>query len=149
MTGRNSREQQVLYLRQQGLTWREIGERLEMPLKRAWNIAHPETVARHNRARNARKREWEREQAGNCADCGRPLATPRASRCEPCTREASRAAADERAERMIELRKQGLSNIQIGEREGVSRWAVATVLSRAKLAGIDVPPPPYWGRGEE
>ncbi len=49
--------------------------------------------------------------------------------------------AHERRRTVVALREQGLSNIEIARRLGITVSAVATLIYRAKQSGMDVPPP--------
>lgn len=102
---------------------------------------------------NARKRYHENRIArASCPRCGAelgpgsayPSKTP--DLCMECHRDESHA----RTVRFIQLRKEGLSNVEISEREGLEAGSniVAQILSRAGRYGLDVPPPPYWSRGK-
>lgn len=111
-----------------------------------------------------------------CVDCGREKRTIAArftDRCKRCTdhlretgerwsaeraEEARRAhtkrlatettaRARERYARLIEMRRQGLSNIEIAEREGVSAAAINTAFSHARSRGFDVPTSSYFKAG--
>lgn len=155
-----SREQKIKRaqkLRERGLTYKEVGSELGVSpssafdyvtgkvseAKRRWVREHPERVRAQNIARNAAKREWE---AGECSKCGGRVADiKRAGRCEKCHHAEERAAAIQRCERLIELRKRGLLNYQIAERENVSTAVVANLLCRAsRRYGLTVPPSPYY-----
>lgn len=153
---RESRIAKARKLREQGLTYREIGERLgvstsvaynditgkQEEAKRRWVQEHPERVRAQNLARHAAKREWE---AGTCQQCGGPQATGKRSECcDQCHRANRRAASVERAKGFIELRERGFLNYEIAEHEGASEPAVASLLSRAsRVYGLTVPPSPY------
>jgi DNA-directed RNA polymerase specialized sigma24 family protein len=94
--------------------------------------------------------------AGRCVDCGAPTngydgPGTAAERCSACfnVRLAAqkKIEARSRMDQAIYWRSQGLRNAEIAERMGVTRSAVADLLSRAKrLHGLNVPRPPYWSR---
>jgi predicted Zn-ribbon and HTH transcriptional regulator len=102
---------------------------------RRYRERHPERVRAANLGRNDYKREWE---SGECPECGDRISdVRRAVKCANCKFEAVRREAIDRTVRFIALRKEGLLNIEIAEREGVTTPVVNTVLSRASRYGLD------------
>jgi DNA invertase Pin-like site-specific DNA recombinase len=137
-------------MREQGLTYQAIGEALGHPTATILKWLKPEWAKEQNRKQNAKrgpaKRAWE---AGICPTCGGHLAAAKKSkRCGHCEREARRREARERTERFIAMRKEGLLNVEIAEREGVPVYVVAQVLSCADRYGLTVPRSPYWQRAK-
>jgi hypothetical protein len=134
-----------------GLSDREIGERLGVTGGAVWKWRHPERTREINRVMNAKrrveKREWEHrpENRGNCTECGskRGFGVLADGICQTCRATLWR----QRLERLVALRREGLTNIQIGSREGIDAGLVARYLYLAKTEhGMEVPPPPYWSR---
>lgn len=110
---------------------------------REYRERHPERVRAANLARNDYKREWE---AGECPQCGGRLASgKRAELCLPCRSDEYERAFKAKARRFIKLRKEGLLNNEIKEREGLPYNTVAQHLYLAKRDyGMDVPRSPYF-----
>lgn len=93
-------------------------------------VQRPEVRQRENE----RKRRWECAHAGRCADCHRPLTDTRVQRCEKCAREQKREAARKRTAKWLVLRRSGMGNWEIAEREGIPVYTVAVTLSRSRVA---------------
>lgn len=139
-------------LREEGLTYREIGERLGVAEHTSWSWLNPEARRAIDRRVNAKrtkaKNEWARENRAACPKCGKPMGpgtkgrrTRVPKRCRTCLKQESR----EHTERFIALRERGLLNPQIAEREGVPVATVAVALSRAERDhGLAVPPSPWY-----
>lgn len=115
-----------------------------------WRRIHPERTREYNRRDAARKRRWEREHRAMCA-CGRPLgvssgrADGSPSRAAPqrCAECHETALAERRVE-VLRLRViENLSNRQIAHQLDTTPQAVASILSRWRKQGIDVPRDPY------
>ena len=151
---REQRIEQAEALRGEGgFTYREIGEWLGVSTGTVWGWCNPE--ARHaidkrvNAKRGPAKRKWEDEQRAECPECGQlmqagsALPSRKVKRCAECVRDE----VDARLHRFIRLRKEGLTNVEIGRREGLSAHAVASALYSARGNGWSVPPSPYWSRG--
>ena len=77
----------VAQLRAEGLTFREIGERLGIHLKTAFEWFHDPTGAKGYR----RRRRWDEERMTPCVDCGE-LTSHRVERCLSCTKVWTRQA---------------------------------------------------------
>lgn len=142
---------EAIRLREEGLSYREIGERLGVSKSCAQRWVKPEWARERGRIDNAKRRAakfaWE---SGSCPRCGGHLGDRhRSDQCGNCEREDRRRKARERAERYIQMRSEGLLNREIAERENVSPNIVAVALSKATRYGLTVPPPPYWDRGKE
>jgi DNA-binding CsgD family transcriptional regulator len=58
----------------------------------------------------------------------------------------SSESAKKRRDRVVELRRQGLTNGEIADKLQLSERAVATLIYRAKQSGADVPRSPWWER---
>lgn len=144
-------------LRRKKISYRKIGETLgvsettvcefltgkvSVRLK-AWKEAHPEHLREYEQKRNHYKREWER---GECEQCGGVISDfRRAELCRDCRLDEYEREFKAKAIRYIELRKEGLLNGEIEERESLARNTVAVHLCRAKRDyGMDVPRSPYF-----
>lgn len=77
---------------------------------------------------------------GQCPGCGGPMSSE-ARHCIRCANLTPNYAL------MVELRQDGLTNIQIDEVLGLSPNVTATAFSRRKRRGEWVPPNPYLTRG--
>jgi transposase len=140
-------------LRAKGKTYKEIAAILEVSIATAcndipgristWKRAHPDRIREYEARRAPKKRQWERDQAGDCVDCGVHLSCESSTRCAPCKNALKHKEARERTERFIELRRQGLFNYEIADREGVTSAVIATTLHRASRFGLEVPPSAY------
>lgn len=144
-----TREQKIAKakeLREEGLTYREIGERISESNSVAWGFCNPDARRainkRDNAKRRAARRQWEE---GECPGCGGRLANAyRSERCRECQREAQRRETRERVEHFIELREAGHTNAEIERMECLPYNAVANALcSHARRFGLAVPPSPY------
>jgi len=148
-----TREQKIAKakrLREQGLTYQQIAERLNVSsngvVSRWLNPERAkEADRRSNAKRNDYKRQWDRDNRAECPRCGGAMCAGSRSpshcpdRCWECLRDE----ADARIRRFIALRREGLLNPEIAEREGTTVPAVAMTLSNARRQGYDVPPSPY------
>lgn len=144
-------------LQRKEMSYREIGETLGVSNTtvcelltgkvsvrvKAWKEAHPERLREYEQKRNRYKREWE---SGECEQCGGVISDfRRAELCRDCRLHEYEREFKAKAVRYIELRKEGLLNGEIEERESLPRSAVAAHLSRAKHNyGMDVPRSPYF-----
>jgi transcriptional regulator with XRE-family HTH domain len=154
-----SREQKIAKarkLREQGLTYDAIGERLGVSDTTAYKWLNLERAKEYirrdiaNPARRKYKTEWERNNRAECPSCGAPLGSgsrcpsKRPDLCADCVRDQARS----RTVRFIELRKQGMTNGEIAEREGLPRGSnvVAVAFYRAHRYGLTVPRSPYFDR---
>ena len=131
-------------LRGEGLTVTAIAERFGVSPSCVTKWLNPERyrekVRRDNARRGPAKRQWERENATPCVDCGEQTSKPGHERCVACHKERLNADARARCERYIQLRREGLTNPEIAEREGVPVYTVAVALSNARHRhGLDVP----------
>lgn len=88
-------------------------------------------------------RAWEREHTTPCVDCGTLTSRGYLSgngsqmptlRCQNCQNRKLYEDAHDRAERLLQMRRDGLSNIEIAQREGISPENVATSLQRSQVA---------------
>lgn len=111
----------------EGIGYKRIGKALGVSRDRARDWARPE-----------RRR---RLAMTDCPKCGGRMQKGSA-RCGRC----KRAEVDARAERLIDLRRQGLLNYEIAEREGIKAQTVANLFVMAARRGLDVPPSPYRRR---
>jgi len=131
-------------LREQGLTYREVAERLDLKQpKNAWEWVNSEAVQNQNRKASGRKREWE---AGECSQCGGRISDYRRHElCRPCSDEQKADEFKAKAQYYIKLREEGLTNAEIERRDGLSYNTVAVHLYRAKKRfGITAPRCPYF-----
>jgi transposase len=151
-----SREEKVAAakrLRGDGLTYKEIGERLDVSITTvceyvtrrvtAWKRKNAAKLREQNLARNEEKRAWERAKATPCSQCG-GLSNYRSELCQACVQTKRKRAGRERTERFIALRNQGLRNVEIAEREQVAPHVVTTTFHRAHRYGLDAGRSPYF-----
>lgn len=143
-------------LRDVGLSYSEIDVRLGYARGSyvAWKLLNPEKTRESNRRQNAKrgpaKRAWENENdRGVCAECGGSMGVGARRKghtnCIGCRTKLSK----ERRAQFVELRRQGLTNIEIAARFDVRPSVVGNEIYRAKTVnGMDVPSPPYWSRGD-
>jgi predicted DNA-binding protein (UPF0251 family) len=146
-------DEAVRLVREQGLSRSEAARRAgctqSAVTKRFWNEAQRARDRAQNLARNDEKRAWENTMRAHCAACGAAMgAGSRRSdgsrrtsgdRCQQC-RERDRT---DRVLRMVALRvEEGLTNDQIAERVGSSRFTVITELHRMRVLGFEVPASP-------
>lgn len=84
-----------------------------------------------------------------CVDCGARTsygaeqARVPEPHCTPCKQRHDSDRRCERVLRMVELRRKGLTNKQIGERMNVPRLTVSVELCRMRSLGFDVPAADY------
>lgn len=140
---------EILRLRGEGTTYREIGERLGLDQTTVWNLGNPERyrekLRRSNVRRAAAKRAWERDPANRakCADCGAPTSsTPAPSapkRCKRCHLAAETRRVVERAHRIERWWAEGLTRREIGERLGWSDSRIGVEFARLRAAGFNLP----------
>ena len=133
-------------LRGKGLTLEAIGKRLGHDHSVIWKWLNPEAareqMRRDNEKRGPAKREWE---AGECEQCGGRIAVRhRAELCRPCRRDENERKFKAKARHFIALREEGYLNGEIEKREQLPYNTVATVLTKAKILGMDVPRSPYF-----
>lgn len=90
-----------------------------------------------NAKRRDQIRQWERDHAPRCVDCGEPTSfngKRKQERCWECYKNHQRDQAVARTRKMLTLRQQGLLNYEIAERMGgTSAQSVARALSRPTL----------------
>jgi predicted transcriptional regulator len=132
------------------LSNREIGERFGVGQAAVWKALHPDKIREINRRENAErgpyKRAWDRsEQArGECARCGGLMGIGGKANgstvCWPCY-VSDRAEA--RAE-IVRLRREGLKNVEIAKRLGVTFAVVASTLCRERKFDPSIPPSPHY-----
>lgn len=143
-------------LRDEGLTYAEIAEQLGVTASCVQKWLNPERTKewlRHDNARPERKRvkrQWEKENRAECPQCGGLMGqgtAGRSKRPELC-RECRGEEARHKRLRYIELRGQGLTNLEIEAKLGLPFNTVGKALTEARQEGLDVPPPPYWERGK-
>jgi hypothetical protein len=93
------------------------------------------------RARNAYKRKWERENyRGECASCGGDTSRPAYDRCVRCERERVRQQRVERAERIADLWAQGMTIKQIAPEVGMTPGSLNIEMTRIRQDGlVDLP----------
>ena len=153
-----TREQKIAEakrLREQGLPLRYIARELGVGTACIWRWLNPERAQELNRISNAKrsdaKRQWARDNRAECPQCGADMGAGTKGRtvlprsCRACIDDEVRS----RMVRYIELRKEGLTNRQIAEREKVGENVVAKTLWLAGRYGLTVPRSPYFDRGKE
>lgn len=139
-------------LRAEGMTYREIADRLGVVNSTVckW-LADPEKrreqIRRDNRRRRHKKRQW--MTAEPCPECGGQKTRRAAgsdSLCVWCERKRRQYAFRQRFDQVCALRREGLTNLEIASQLGVSEAVVATVIYRGRQHGWPVPVAPYWNR---
>lgn len=139
---------QAQKLRAKGLLYREIGEQMGVATAVAYRLANPEKARGYTKKTNARrsaaKRQWEREKAGRCEDCGAGLSKVGARLCTSCFQSNLHRKQVARVQEFSRLREEGLKNGEIAKAAGTTRAAVTAVFSRAKEQGLKVPRSPYF-----
>lgn len=120
-------------LRRQGLTWREIGDRLGVSKTHARYLADPDYAEKAKE----RSRAAKRRRTGTCVDCGtttryngRPGSPVVSSRCPACTAVASRKFD---YDRIVDLRKRGFTQHEIARLVGCVQAHVSGVLIQAGM----------------
>lgn len=123
--GRSERVQVAKALRAEGLTWREIGERMGVGRSTAHELATDPDLSRHYDRR--------RRHAGVCVDCGAPtdaskgVASRRCAQCaKPVAAERERERARAHRERVERLWADGLTRREIEAVVG-SRLNISTL----------------------
>lgn len=139
---------EMLRLRDEGVSRRQIAKRLGRSYgtiaSTLWRFDNPEEYRKQNLKRNEYKRAWDRSKR-KCEECGEPCSDPRCSRCLDCERRAQQDAARARCETFLDLRREGLTNVEIAKRFGVDPVVVASSIHRHAREKV---PPPYWQRGK-
>jgi orotate phosphoribosyltransferase-like protein len=127
----------------EGLMWREIGARLGLSLKTVHDYYSDPTNQRH-RERHAR---WAVKDYGTCGDCRGPMSGSAIrrgyTRCGRCRVARWRKVRD----RMVEMRRDGMNNVDIAAALDVSVAAVANALCRERKRDPSIPSSPYMRRG--
>jgi hypothetical protein len=143
-----TREQKIARaqrLRDEGLLLREIAEEMGLSGTRAaWRLVNPERVHEQELARNAYKRQWEKEAPrGNCEDCGDELGIDSARRghrtCRTCYELRRAEVVDERARRIVEWWAEGLTLKEIATKLGWTLGHIAQEFDRLREKGYDLP----------
>lgn len=149
-----------------------IARRRDIPFEYGWPSPMP--VVKHFGSWEAGMRAAGFEPRGlgcpvverPCANCGEPFPSRGGTRCKRCYAywhrtgeewseeraaegrrrpgEMNRARWLERIARLIEYRRQGRSNVEIAEIEGVSQAAIGNAFSNAKRQGFAVPRAPFY-----
>jgi transposase len=133
-------------LRGEGLSYQAVADALGVAGSTVQKWLKPEWAKKSNAKRGPAKRAWEANQRADCPNCGAPMQigskmpSHASERCAECVRDEGRS----RTIRYIAMRKEGLLNTEIAEREGVRVVVVAAVLSRADRYGLTVPRSPYF-----
>lgn len=143
-----SREQKIekaRELREQGATYREIGEKFSVSTSAIYRWLNPERTAsyRSGRACNperARKldREYNRRHRGECPQCGGEMARKTArvgGKCRACHEDE----ADRRARQIQQWWAEGLGQRQIAKRLGWSINHLSVEKHRLREAGYNLP----------
>lgn len=140
-------------LRAQGLTYREIGERMGESTENAWKRCNRKRTREHTRRYKAANREQLREynkryyaeQTANCPRCGREYNIGRPGRLNSA-KKGERVTFDncpgcrrERAEQIVEWWAAGLTQKAICERLGWTRGHLAAEMDRLRGEGYDLP----------
>jgi DNA-binding CsgD family transcriptional regulator len=126
-------------LHAQGLSYREIAERLGYTHSAVWRACHPdrtrEMTYRSNRVpgRQEAKNAHDREHRPLC-ECGAPMRR-RATRCMTCQRAAEAALKDQ----VVALWAVGKTSREIADAIGWTPKATAAWISQLRAAGYDLP----------
>jgi hypothetical protein len=119
-------------LREEGLIYEAIGERLGIHPSTAQKWCKPEAAKRWARAWNAKANTYKRQQeAKPCPRCGGRRTDKRLLLCADCKRSDRKERGRKTAEKFIALRKHGLLNYEIAELENTTTPAVAQAFQRA------------------
>lgn len=141
---RAERYAQFKPLRDQGLTYREIGERCGVHLKTVFDVLNDPTGEKV-RARKAKV------PGGTCIDCGGPTCPNSGSAPRPRCRQCSDVYVGElagererekwlpRRQQIVELWHQGLTLRQIAGALDTTRESVGATVSKMRLEGFDLP----------
>jgi transposase len=135
---RESRKARAELLSSQGLSYREIGERIGMTMSGVYKLFHPidpEILKAENKRRNEDKREWERRVAGNCLDCGEPLSIPKSKRCRPCAQTHEEVESSLYEDEIYEYWQSGLPVSQIADKMGVPSSTISSAIYNARKRG--------------
>lgn len=105
-----------------------------------WRATHPEEHRERERARNAYKRQWDREQLVPCPNCGEGLVRlGRYERCRRCHEKEQRQER-QRLEAVIHrLWHEGLATKDIAVAIGSTPQATAVRIVRMRESGWDMP----------
>lgn len=135
---RAERVAQAQELRAEGLTWREIGERLGVGRSTAHEYVTDPDLSRH------RERRFQR--AGSCVDCGTPTDASHsepALRCAECAKpvaaELLRASWAPYQKLIEEMWAEGMTARQIGDALGWTFRNPGTHISQLRARGYDLP----------
>lgn len=130
-------------LHDNGWTYRRLAERFETSHRQIRKVLSPrfaegERAINHRRA--AAKRAWENEHDRSpCEMCGEPMGVGARRKgyviCQACH---SRIAADRRAV-MVQMRRDGLTNVEIAERLGTTPANVASIFYRERKIDPTIP----------
>lgn len=127
---------EVKQLRAEGWSDTKIAKKMGVHPRTIWAWRNPAFLIRQNQLRREEKHDW--EMASKCPQCGKAKSR-RAALCRDCREASYEEITDGRIQRFIEMRRAGLNNRQIGEKVGLHRISVATVFTRAREKGYDVP----------
>ena len=141
---------EALRLREQGLTYREIGERIGRTTGTVSSTITRLTNAEYREAERARSRAYkdrnrasvrasnleyrDRRATGRCA-CGQRISDS-GNICGTCKRSA---AAERRRERIAGLWAQGLTEAQVAAELGITHGSIRVEMARMRRAGWDLP----------
>jgi DNA-binding CsgD family transcriptional regulator len=127
-------------LRAEGLTWREISERMGKPRT---TVQAAVTGGQRNALRRAYRRAWDRAHyRGTCEHCEGPVGRQRRDRerlCRLCWVEQERRRVHARAERIVAWWAEGRTLAEIGKRLGWSQGYVGAEMHRLRAKGYDLP----------
>lgn len=150
MTELAALDAQAQTLRAEGLTYREIGERMGEDTKKAWRRCNRERDRDHGRAYKARHAERIRAvdkarrqvNRATCPKCGylygegttRNDGTPIGIDFSNC-----RGCKEKRRQQIQSLWCEGLTLREIAERLGTTKGCVGVEINRMRADGVDVP----------
>lgn len=131
-------------LRAQGLTHREIGERMGVTHSAVVKWLNPDATREYNRrdlerpGRHDAKLAEGRKPGGVCRLCGGPISCNSVrgghTRCQECRQ----AEAERKREQIIEGYRAGLTAWQISEQTGIPHHSVTVEACRLRSQGVDL-----------
>lgn len=131
-------------LRDEGKTYREIGEFFGGTNSMGYRLINPEKAREQNARRSTYKREHERIHRAKCPRCGGRMGmgsvspSKRAKLCQSCARQMEEAKRDARNQEIISLWNQGYSLAEIAERLDSTPGSISVSIARLRKAGYSL-----------